>query len=68
MGTFTNSENPDEMPHSASFHQGLHCKGKTDLQKNAIFFLKIITWHPRICTCCDAMDPPKFIVSSQKAF
>ena len=25
MGTFTNSEDPDEMLHNASFHQGLHC-------------------------------------------
>ena len=24
-GTFTNSEDPDEMPHDAAFHQGLHC-------------------------------------------
>ena len=25
MDTFTNSEDPDEMPHYAAFHQGLHC-------------------------------------------
>ena len=25
MGTFTNSEDPDEMPHNAAFHLGLHC-------------------------------------------
>ena len=25
MGTFANSEDPDEMPHNAAFHQGLHC-------------------------------------------
>ena len=24
MGSFTNSEDPDEMPHNAAFHQGLH--------------------------------------------
>ena len=24
-GTFANSEDPDEMPHHAAFHQGLHC-------------------------------------------
>ena len=24
MGTFTNSEDPDEMLHNAAFHQGLH--------------------------------------------
>ena len=24
MGTFANSEYPDEMPHDASFHQDLH--------------------------------------------
>ena len=25
MGTLTNNEDPDEMPHHATFHQGLHC-------------------------------------------
>ena len=25
MGTFTNSEDPDEMLHNAAFHHGLHC-------------------------------------------
>ena len=25
MGIFTNSIDPDEMPHDAAFHQGLHC-------------------------------------------
>ena len=25
MGTFINSEDPDEMPHYAAFHQGLYC-------------------------------------------
>ena len=25
MGTFANSEDPDEMPQNAAFHQGLHC-------------------------------------------
>ena len=25
MSTKANSEDPDEMPHNAAFHQGLHC-------------------------------------------
>ena len=25
MGTLVNSEDPDEIPHNAAFHQGLHC-------------------------------------------
>ena len=25
MGTLTNSEDPDELPHFATFYQGLHC-------------------------------------------
>ena len=25
MGTFTDSEDPYEMPHNAAFHKGLHC-------------------------------------------
>ena len=32
MSTFTNSEDSDEMQQNAAFHQGLHCKGKKDLQ------------------------------------
>ena len=40
MGTFTNSEDPDEMPPSAAFHQGLHCLlRRKDLQtKECSFF------------------------------
>ena len=43
MGMFTNSEDPDEMPHNVAFHQGLHCllKQKRSLDKkikNTIFF------------------------------
>ena len=25
MSTLTNSDDPDEMPHNAPFHQGIHC-------------------------------------------
>ena len=25
MGTLANSEDPDEIPHNAAFHQGFHC-------------------------------------------
>ena len=43
MGTFTNSVDPDEMPHNVAFHQGLHCKGiKTFRHQNTICF-KVIT-------------------------
>ena len=31
MGTFANSEDPDEMPHIVAFHQGLHCLLKQNL-------------------------------------
>ena len=33
MGTFANSEDPDEMPHSATFHLGLQC-----FRENFLFF------------------------------
>ena len=64
MGTFTNSEDPDEMLHNAEFHQGLHCllRRKRFSDKKIQYFLKNITCHPQICT----MDYPKFIVSNQK--
>ena len=44
MGTFTNSEDPDEMQQNAAFHQGPHCNGKIKIlrQKNTLF-LKIRT-------------------------
>ena len=40
MRTFTNSEDPDEVPHHAAFHQELHCKCKKDLptKEYNIFF------------------------------
>ena len=31
MSTFANSEDPDDMQHYATFHQGLHCKGQKEL-------------------------------------
>ena len=46
MDTFINSEDPDEMPHYAAFHQGLYCLlGVKDLQtKNKqTLLLKTIT-------------------------
>ena len=41
MGTFKNSEDPDEMPHNAAFHQGLHCLYFG--QKKYNIFFKIVT-------------------------
>ena len=43
MGTFANSEYPGEMPHSAVFHQGLHCllTEKTFLENYNLTFFDI---------------------------
>ena len=41
MGTFANSEDPDEMQNEAAFHQGLHCLLR--YKRYTIYFLKIIT-------------------------
>ena len=38
--TFTNSEDPDELPHNAAFHQGLHCLLRSS-GKKMHFFLKL---------------------------
>ena len=38
MGTFTNSENPDEMPHNAAFYQGLRCLKDLQTKEYNIFF------------------------------
>ena len=44
MGTFTNNEDPDEMPHYAAFRQGLHCLLKQKRSDKRIqYFLRIIT-------------------------
>ena len=44
MDTFINSEDPDEMPHYAAFHQGLYCLlCKKDLQTKKTLLLKTIT-------------------------
>ena len=38
-GMLTNSEDPHEMPHNATFHQGLHCLlWKIDLQISCVDF------------------------------
>ena len=61
MGILANSENPDEMPHYAAFHQGVHClpRPKQSSVKEIHLCLEIITCEPFICT----MNHPKFIVS-----
>ena len=38
MGTFTNSEDTDEMPHNSAFHQGTVCQGKKSSDKKTFFF------------------------------
>ena len=37
MGTFINSEDPDVVPHNATFHQGLHYLSRLNISsgKNA---------------------------------
>ena len=64
MRTLANSEDPDEMPHDAAFHQGLHCllREKQSSAKEIQFYLEIIMCDPSIYT----IDRPKSIVSSQK--
>ena len=45
MHTLANSEDPDEMPHNAAFHQGLHylLREKQFSEKEIRFLLEIIT-------------------------
>ena len=42
-GTMANSEDPDEMPHKAAFHQGLHCllKQIRSSEKEIQYFWKL---------------------------
>ena len=43
MGTLENSDDPDEMPQNAAFHQGLHCllKQKQSSEKEKQFVWKL---------------------------
>ena len=45
MRTSAKSEDSDEMPHNAAFHQGLHCllSQKGSSEKELQFHLEIIT-------------------------
>ena len=60
----TNSEDQDEMPQNAAFHQDLHCLllQKQSSEQEMQFYFEIITCDPLMY----AMDLPKFIVSIQK--
>ena len=56
------SADPDEMPHKAAFHQGLHCllRQNQSSEKEIQYFLEIITHNLSIYT----MDHPDLTVSS----
>ena len=60
-GTLANSADPDKMPDTAAFHQGLHClhRIKLSLEKEIQFYLEIITCDPSIYTT----NHPKVIAS-----
>ena len=61
MSTFANSEDPDEMPHEAAFHEGLHCSLRLNQSLEIeVYFLEIITCDPSIYT----MDHPNLTVSN----
>ena len=47
-GTLTNSEDTDEMPHKAPFHQGLHCllRLKQSSGTDIHHFIEILTGNP----------------------
>ena len=61
MHTLANNDDPDEMPHDAAFHQGLHglLRYKRSSEK---YNLEIKICDPSIYK----MDQPKLIVSNQK--
>ena len=60
MCTLANCEYPDEMPHHAAFHLGLHrLLRQNELpRKKSVFYLEIITCDPSILYVM-------FIVSNQ---
>ena len=48
MGTLSNSDNPDEIPHYAAFHQGLHSlrRQNQSSEKEIQYILEIISCDP----------------------
>ena len=65
MGTSANSEDQDEVSHSATFHQGLHCflwPNKFSGKEMQFFWGKLYPVTPSIYT----MDYPDFIVDVAK--
>ena len=66
MIILVNSEDPDEIPHSAVFQQGLHF-----WQRHKHFSEKEIQFHLKIRNCDPwifAIDPSKLIGSDQKEY
>ena len=54
MGTLANSEDPDEMPHDAAFHQGLQCLlRQNQFSEKYNIFLEILICDPSIYTIND---------------
>ena len=51
-GTLANSEDPDEMPHNAALHQGLHCllRQNRSSEKEIKYISEIITCGPSLYT------------------
>ena len=49
MHPLANSEDPDEIPHNAAFHQGLHSllRQEQSSEKEIQYFLEIITCDPQ---------------------
>ena len=62
MGTLTNSEDADKMPHNAVFHQGLTflLRQNQSSEIEVQYFLEIITSGPSIYT----MDHPDLFICS----
>ena len=62
MGTFANSEGPDEMQHNAAFYQGLHCQSK----KRSSVIKKLYLKNYNLTPLDIYNGSSKFIVSKEK--
>ena len=55
-GTLTKSEDPDEMPHNAAFHQSLRCllrhNGPSKIEIGCFHFEIMTKNHPDFIVCC----------------
>ena len=70
MGTLANSEDPDKMPHNATFYQSLHCLLRRNRWKslNTLYEPQHEIFNNLVCASSKASDQPAHTRSLIRAF